>query len=161
MNYDRINNKILELIEENYSKILLKTIKIIQIIIVSYKCSEHKSLKVFTDKGFETSIPPFCNGKFLDFYVMRRLTQKLCISVPMTKWLINNGLYFDYHKGTKGIIYIHIDETDNIYKYIKLLENSVSSITDEIFGNKAISYKIVYEGDKKYKLTVLYSAMMQ
>lgn len=147
--YEKTNEKIIKLIEENYLKDFHKEIKIFQIIMAGYNASEQKDLRVFNKYDWNVRLLPIPDTKNnYSAYTFERhiLPKTLC-------WFIvthnDETNIFESGKISKGYITLVINEKDALYNLIKQLDATVHFYNYGRFGydNGSLAYSIRREID--------------
>lgn len=156
--YEKINGKIIKIIEENYLKDFHKEIKIFQIIMVGYNACPNKDLKVFEEYGWEMS--PMIGADLSSYLFKKEISSKVSIELILVKNNMNGILVTGkLSEGCKrGYITIKVDKTDELFEQIKSLNNIVYFDTYNRFGNEALKYEIISrdEDGNGYILKVSY-----
>ena len=142
--YEKINGKIIKIIEENYLKDFHKEIKIFQIIMAGYNACPNKDLKVFEEYGWEMS--QMIGVDIRSCLFKKEISSKVSIELLLVKNDMKNGILVTGKLSggcERGYIIIKVDETDALFEQIKSLDKLVYFDTYNKFGNEILKYEII------------------
>lgn len=157
--YEKINDKTIKIIEDNYLKDFHKEIKIFQIVMAGYNANERKTFQMFNEYGWEIS--PMIGADIRSYLFKKEISSKVSIELTLVKNNMKNGILVTgkLSKGCKrGYITIKVDKTDELFEQIKSLEKVVYFDTYNRFGNEVLDYEIISrdEDGNGYTLKVSY-----
>jgi hypothetical protein len=147
--YEILNDKIINLLEDLYLKSFRKEVKIFQIIAAGYNASEQKDLQAFNRYDWNVHLLPIPVTKNdYSAYVFERqvLPKMLC-------WFIvthnDETNIFESGRISKGYITLVINEKDILYNLIKQLDATVHFCNQDRFSNSngSLAYSIRREID--------------
>jgi hypothetical protein len=156
MDFESINDKMIENIEKIYLNFILKAFKIFQVILAGYNASKYKSLQSFREYGWKVSPGPIDNGAmYMDFifeYHIPHLNSN--VEIHMVKELKTGIL--SYNPFLPHVYMdVDVDKNDVIFDTIKQLENVKEIGLAYRYGNNLISYSIINLVEK-YRMTLYY-----
>ena len=146
--YEILNDKIINLLEDLYLKSFRKEVKKFQIIAAGYNASEQKDLHVFNNYGWNVySIPGTENINTECTFECRMLPKMRCW-IRVVKCDETNIL--ESEKISEGFITITVYDKDIIYKFIKQLDITACFYHYDKFGNDSLKYSIRRQLDGYY-----------
>ena len=143
--YEKINDKIIKIIEENYLKDFHKEIKKFQIIMAGYNASEQKDLQVFKKYGWNMHLLRGSEN------IMSVCTFERLIMPNMKCWIrmVKNdetGVLEPEKIWNSGCITISVsDENDD--ELCNLIKQFINMIDGDIFGNNFLKLSIRHQPD--------------
>jgi hypothetical protein len=148
MDYNTLNNKIVELIKEKYLKSFCKEVKKFQIIMAGYNASKYKSLQVFKKYGWNVHFIPIREKEGIGriMFVYDDTALKASFLFYMKKDL-KTGILSEISSNPKGYVEVCTDEME-IVKLIKRLEKSIPDnqyLTMMQFGNDKLKYTVCHQ----------------
>jgi hypothetical protein len=155
MDFETINNKMIEAIEEIYLNFILKALKIFQVILAGYNASQYKSLQSFREYGWKVSPGPIYNG-VMDFtfeYHIPHLNSD--VEIHIVKNLKTGILSYDPYL-LPVYMNVIVDKNDVIFNTIKQLENVKEIGIAYRYGNNLIGYSIINLVEK-YRMEIYYN----
>lgn len=154
MNFETINDKIVETIKEVYLKQYLKISKMFQIITVGYNASKYKTLQVFTQHGWKLRAGGYIDYDDGNMYFMfdyYEPTTKMSVAFYMLKNL-KTGTLSDDGGAEKGTIYIYVDKTDKLFELVKEAVTINNYYSFSYKGDEKIFYNIITKNDGGYMI---------
>lgn len=115
---DRLNNKIIKAIEENYMKDFHKEIKKFQIIMTGYNASKYKSLQVFKKYGWKL-FHPLMDVERMTCLFEYKISSKCCIYIKLAKNLKTGILESNPNMTWTNYMQIYVDKTDVLFSLIE------------------------------------------
>jgi hypothetical protein len=154
--YEILNDKIINTLEDLYLKDFYKEIKKFQIIMVGYNASEQKDLGVFNKYDWNVRLLPIhdAKNKYSAYAFERHILPKMLYWFNVTRNDETN--IFESGKISKGYITLVVNEKDTLYNLIKQLDATVHFYNYERFScdNGSLAYYSVGREIDGYHLDI-------
>ena len=148
--YEILNDKIINLLEDLYLKSFHKEVKKFQIIAAGYNASEQKDLRVFNEYDWNVRLIPIPDTKnnYSAYVFERHILPKMLCWFNVTHNDETN--IFESGKISRGYIILNINEKDILYNLIRQLDIRFYHYNYNEFGNEFLKYKIRHRIDGYY-----------
>lgn len=147
--YEKINDEIINMLEEKYLKDVHKEMKKFQIVMTGYNASKYKSLQVFKKYGWK--LTPLLGSVWMTCSFVKKISSKIVVSYILRKNM-KTGILTSSLLAKESLVYISIkiDKTDEIFEYIKSLGRLVRFDIPNTFGNYSLRYRVsvIYNGNE-------------